>query len=142
MREYDNKLLTKILFQYLYDNYRKSEDILNYLEEHGVSITDREFRKYVENYRKEDHEMYLISDNSGYKFTIDKEKIKKSCFNKIKNGVSQIKNAKLQLKYLSENDQIEIEGFLNKELNIQELVHKELSIEEKKEQTNLFGWMS
>lgn len=114
--------ITRALNEYL-QVYRKLPDIIGLLELSGIKISEREFANYVELYRQGDHEYYLESCSNGYRFTRDIDCIKKSCNQRIGKALSMLKNAKRDLKYCGERNQLSmIDNFINEYESISNLV--------------------
>lgn len=105
MTEEKVKRITLALGGWL-NQYRKLPDIIDWLKFMGVETNEREFADYVEEYRKQDHEYYLESCSSGYRFTRDINSIRKSCFQRLNKGVSMIKHAKRDLESCGDRNQI------------------------------------
>lgn len=114
--------ITRALIGYL-DQYRKLPEIIRMLHFCGIDISEREFATYVELYRQQDNEYYLESCSNGYRFTRDKKAIQKSCYQRIRKGVSMILNAKRDLKLCSEKSQLLLsEQFINELKSIENQV--------------------
>lgn len=101
----ETKNITRSLQGYL-SEYRTFPNIQRLLHFCGIDISEREFADYVESYRQEEHEYYLESCSKGYRFTRDKNSIRKSCWQRIKKAISMIKNALRDLKNLGEKSQL------------------------------------
>lgn len=105
--------ITRALKEYLQE-YRKLPQIIGILKLSGIEISEREFADYVELYRQQDHEYYLESCSNGYRFTRDVECIRKSCNQRIGKALSMLKNAKRDLRYCGERNQLSmIDNFIN-----------------------------
>lgn len=102
---------------------RMYKELLPYLILYGYNISDRAWRRFVRNYNKDfqNKETYIASNNKGYILTTKKEEIKNSAIKNLKLGISLIKNAKADLKELSDKDQL---GLSEDEINIYDIIMK------------------
>lgn len=100
-----DKLLRQILSE-----QKKTSDILYELSANGINVSGRAWRTFVRNYNNEydQHDRYIASDNRGYYLTTSKKKIGSTVRNKLKCGLSMVKNAKEDLKNLSMKDQLSL----------------------------------
>ena len=90
------------------NEYRTLPQIVKWLKFMKIEINEREFADYVEAYRNSGKFPYIESCANGYRFTTDKEAIRKSCFQRLNKGVSMIKHAKRDLEVLGEMNQVKL----------------------------------
>lgn len=90
---------------------RKTNDILIELSKLGIQCEGRAWREFVRQYNDEfeKHDRYIASDSHGYYLTVNKKKIYKTAMNKLRCGVSMIKNARKDLQELSKKDQLKLD---------------------------------
>lgn len=103
-----NALSKKYLREHLKDWKKTSEILAELKSEKGIEISDRTWRKYVNNYNNnyEEQETFIASSNKGYKFTAKHKEIRKSAVKDFRLGISLIKNAKKHLQELDNKDQL------------------------------------
>lgn len=108
------KLNDKQLKQIL-NEQKKTNDILVDLSKLGIVCNGRVWRRFVRQYNDnfENHDRYIASDKDGYYLTVSKKKIQRTAMNKLKCGISMIKNAKKDLGELSKKDQLTLEQELD-----------------------------
>ena len=87
-----------------------TNEILVMLVQNGIHLTDREWRKLVREFNDcyARTGLYIASGKKGYVLTTKSEKIKKSAFAKFHTGLSMIRNAKITLKELEDNNQLSL----------------------------------
>lgn len=92
------------------NNRMKSDAILAYLGSVGIHMNDRQWRAFVRQYNDQygSRERYIASNATGYILTVKKDIIKKSNLNKIRVGISMIKNGKAGLAELAKKDQLSL----------------------------------
>lgn len=105
------------------NNRMKTKEILASLTKDGIKMNARQWRRFVRYYNDKygTRERYIASDSTGYILTVRKDIIKKSNLNKIRVGISMIRNGKAGLKELAEKDQLTI---LEGEADIYDLAMK------------------
>lgn len=93
------------------------------LKNYGIVVSDRAWRRFVRRYNNDyqNKETYIASNNKGYILTAKDNEIRSSAIKNIKLGASLIKNAKADLKELSEKDQLSLS---EEESSIYDLVIK------------------
>lgn len=93
--------------------WKKKKDILKELNEHGVHIDERNFRKIVERHNKLYFEhrtdYYLAHSPKGYKLTKNEEEIRNSALDYRKRGINQLIKSSKTLKALNENSIFRLE---------------------------------
>ena len=91
-------------------NQKKSHEIIEELASMGIEANERSWRDFVRKYNDEFdlHDSYIASNRFGYYLTTSKKKITRTAMNKFRNGLAQMKNAKKDLKILSEKNQLSL----------------------------------
>lgn len=112
------KLLREMLVEQM-----KTNEILAYLKSKGIVMSDREWRRFVRKYNElyGTRERYIASDNHGYYLTTSKKNITRTAMNKLKVGLSMVKNAKADLKELANKNQLSL---LDEDVEIYDLIMK------------------
>lgn len=121
----ETKEITKALMGWLDKDYRTSKQIINWLafmKVEGIT-SDRAFREYVNQYRKEEHEYYLLGDENGYLFTRDSELYRKSLNKKMGNVLSSLRNVRSEFERIGNKSQLAIiDNFINEQETIENQV--------------------
>lgn len=101
----------------------KTDEILAYLRGKGIVMSDRQWRKFVRQYNElyATRERYIASDRYGYYLTTSKKNITRTAMNKLKVGLSMMKNAKADLKELANKNQLSL---LDEDIEIYDLIMK------------------
>lgn len=103
------KIKDKVLKEVL-NEQKKTNDILIELSKKGITMNGRQWRSFVREYNDNYslHDRYIASNNQGYYLTTNKKKITKTAINKFKNGLSMMRNAKMDLEELSNKNQLSL----------------------------------
>ena len=88
--------------------YRTTDEILDYLKQHGLVINSRKWQDMVLKFNEDygEHQTYLAGSSKGYILTTEKESIKQANYQKIRKAVSMIRNAKRDLDTLGLKNQL------------------------------------
>lgn len=90
---------------------KKVDEIIAEFMTRGVNISPRMWRRFVRQYNDgfAEKERYIASGKDGYVLTTKKKVIRASALNRLKCGLSMMKNAKADLDELSLKDQLKLE---------------------------------
>lgn len=101
--------ITEILMPFLTE-FKTTDTILEYLAMNGLTVEKRAFQQYVTDYNDkfDGHQPYLASTSNGYKFTTDRELIKRSLNQRLGKFVSGIKNIKKTYKVIGNLNQLSL----------------------------------
>lgn len=104
------KVITDKLLREVIKTPTKAKDIVAELNNRGIQISDRAWRKFVRDYNDDyaDKERFIASSVHGYVLTTKKKDIKASAFHRLYNGLAMIRNAKADLDELADKDQLKL----------------------------------
>ena len=93
--------------------WKTKKKIIKEIEENGMTVDERAWRKYVENHNKKywDHEeeQFIVHSSKGYKLTSDKKEIIESIQDSRKRGINLLWKSSKTMKALGEVDNIRME---------------------------------
>ena len=101
----------KILKETIGKDRKKVDEILyELLWNYHIDISERQWRLVVNEFNKDygKNGLYIASNRNGYILTSKKKEIKATAINKLKVGISMIKNSKLTLKELEDANQLKL----------------------------------
>ena len=103
--------MIELLRGYL-EEWRTKAEILSFLNEQGIQMDERKFRKFVEIYDKdycdEVVDTYIAHSNKGYIITADKDIIRKSMEDDLKRAYKLLKRGTRVMRRFREEDQLTI----------------------------------
>ena len=93
--------------------WKKKKEIIEEAEAKGITIDERAWRKYVENYNKKyiAHEQvdFIVHSNKGYKLTSDKQEIIKSLKDNRKRSLNMLWKESQALRAMGEKDNLRMD---------------------------------
>lgn len=104
-------------------NWKTKKEINKELEQYGIQINERAFRKSLEKHNElyfaHKKDFYIAHSSKGYKITKDTEEIRNSLKDNFKRGIDQLQKYHKGIKALGENANFRL-GLKNGELIVVE----------------------